>query len=301
MSHQYLPEARAEWNKARRKVMWSNIVSFLQRDNSELMNFNEVAQRLNLKHAVYRGVQVVPLERIVGSVGRYQDFTDSFLPRSAEMGERWANVATLQLDGRSQGFPPVEIYKIGKWYFVKDGHHRISVARQLDLPDIEAYVWEYAQPELDVRDSSNLDEVLLGWEYQDFINQTKLDELRPDHDFQVTVPGGYHQALTQISHYQSVLSKIDKEPIAYQDAVTAWYDMVFETLVHQLRESGIFDLFPNRTSADFFVWITRYREKLEDEYGEKLFIQDVVHEVKKQHAGFWGWLKRLWQKAEGIE
>ena len=298
MSSLYLNEARTEWNKARRKAMWSNVIRLLQRDSGELINFNEIAQRLNLKHAVYRGVQVVPLEQIVGSVGRYQDFTDTFLPRTAEMGARWANVATLQLDVQSRGFPPIEIYKIGKWYFVKDGHHRVSVAQQLDLLDVEAYVWEYPQPEINVRDSGNLDQVLLAWEYQDFINQTQLDKLRPNHSFEVTVPGGYHQALTQISHYQSILSQIDNEPIPYPDAVTAWYDMVFETLVHQLSETGVFELFPNRTSADFFVWITRFREKLEAEYGERLFIQDVAHQVKTQYTGFWGWLRRLWRKED---
>ena len=296
MSNQYLQVAREEWNKARRKAMWSSVTNFLQRDKSELMNFNEVAQRLNLKHAVYRGVQVVPLEKIVGSVGRYQDFTDTFLPRTPEMGERWASVATLQLNAHSHGFPPIEIYRIGKWYFVKDGHHRVSVAQQLDLPDIEAYVWEYPQPEMDVRDSSNLDHVLLAWEHQDFITQTQLDKLRPDHNFEVTVPGGYHQALTQISHYQSILSKIDNEPIPYAEAVTAWYDMVYETLIHKLHETGIFELFPNRTVADFFVWITRYREELEEEYGERLLIKDVAQQVKTQYSGIWGWVRRLWKK-----
>lgn len=296
MSNFYLPEAREEWNKARRKAIFTNVTSFLQRDKSSLMNFNEIAQRLNLKHAVYRGIQVVPLEQIVGSVGRYQDFTDTFLPRSADMGSRWANVAILQLDPNSHGFPPIEIYKIGKWYFVKDGHHRVSVAQQLDLPDIEAYIWEYPSPALDVRDSSNLDQVLLAWEYQDFLNQTHLDKLRPEHDFEVTVPGGYHQALAQISHYQSVLSRIDKETVAYPDAVTAWYDMVYETLVLRLKKSGLFELFPERTPADFFVWITRYREELEAEYGERFFIQDVIQQVQQQYTGFWGRLRKLWQK-----
>lgn len=296
MSDHYLHVAREEWNKARRKAVWANVTSFIQRDKSELMNFNEVAQRLNLKHAVYRGVQVVPLEKIVGSVGRYQDFTDTFLPLTSKMSERWASVATLQLDTHSRGFPPIEIYKIGKWYFVKDGHHRVSVAQQLDLPDIEAYVWEYPQPEMDVRDSSNLDHVLLAWEHQDFISQTRLDKLRPNHNFEVTVPGGYHQALTQISHYQSVLSKIDNETVPYAEAVTAWYDMVYETLIHRLGEMGILELFPDRTAADFFVWITRYREKLEQEYGERVFIQDVAEQVKTQYSGPFGWLRRFWQK-----
>ena len=80
----------------------------------------------------------VPLDSIVGSVGRYEDFTRDFLPRRDSDKERWARVEFLA--NESTGLPPVELFQIGDAYFVNDGNHRVSVARQSGHTHIEAYV-----------------------------------------------------------------------------------------------------------------------------------------------------------------
>jgi ParB-like nuclease domain len=82
----------------------------------------------------------IPLSRIVGSLGRCQDFSHDFLPRHRGLEERWTQV--WQLMQRSQGLPPIEVYKMNEAYFVIDGHHRVSVAKQLGISYIEALVSE---------------------------------------------------------------------------------------------------------------------------------------------------------------
>ena len=106
MQAQYRIMARQEWDQARRKAFWSQLLADLRGKTTDLLDFNDVAHRLHLTTAVYRGVQNVPLEKIVGSVGRYQDFTRAFLPVSDGMRERWQNVAALYLDSTSGGVPP---------------------------------------------------------------------------------------------------------------------------------------------------------------------------------------------------
>jgi hypothetical protein len=84
------------------------------------------------------GLQQIPLDRIVGSVGKYQEFSRSFLPRLTRNKERWKGVFVGALD--VQGLPPIDVYQVGEVYFVIDGNHRVSVARQLGATTIEAYV-----------------------------------------------------------------------------------------------------------------------------------------------------------------
>ncbi len=289
----YLAEARQVWDQARRKAFWARLLESMAGEEAGLLDFNEVSQRLHLRNAIYRGVQLVPLEKIVGSVGRYQDFTRAFLPLSGGMGGRWQRVAALYLDPTSGGVPPVELYKVGDAYFVKDGNHRVSVARQLGLEDIEAYVWEYPEPVSGLGPDADIDTLLLEAERQDFLEQTRLDELRPGHNIRLTEPGGYPELLRQIAHYQDVLSRIDGREVPYEEAVTAWYDMIYETTVQMIEEAGVLELFPERTPADFFVWVMRYQRHLQERYGQRMKIEDIARQIpKQQRQGPWQRLRR---------
>jgi hypothetical protein len=103
-------------------------------------SFEEVQGTLRAYNRVRRGIRVVDLEKIVGSVGRSRDFDNSFMPLRAAAGERWKRVDLAFY--RDQALPPVSLYKLGDDYFVEDGNHRISVARYHGLPDVEADVTE---------------------------------------------------------------------------------------------------------------------------------------------------------------
>jgi hypothetical protein len=89
----------------------------------------------------YRGTMEIPVERIVGSVDRGADFDRDFRPLSAHLRDRWINVYLL---AGEQGWPPIRVLKAGDRYYVEDGHHRVSVARQFGMPTIRADVWEYS-------------------------------------------------------------------------------------------------------------------------------------------------------------
>lgn len=289
----YRLEAQDAWNRARRRAMWMNLRYQVLGQSTNLRNFSDIAARLNLQNTIYEGTQSIPLDRIIGSVGRYQDFTSTFLPKSDDMANRWSAVARLQLDPHSPGLPPIEAYAVGQWYFVNDGNHRVSVAHELGFDDIEAYVWRYPEPELPIDETTDIDTLLLEWEHHDFLDKSKLNELRPDHIYEVTVPGGYHYALCQIANYQAALSQIDETTVPYEEAVTGWYDMYFEGVVHRIREMDLRDLFPNRTEADFFVWVTRHKDELEREYSQSIRITQAVSHLEERYKGVRGFIRRL--------
>ena len=139
----YRQQATFQWEMAHSRAQRMKWIATLRRKNIELPDFNHVQQSLHLHTAIYRGIHVIALDSIVGSVGRFHDFIEGFLPISSELSYRWQSLAALTLDPSGSGLPPIDVFKVGEVYFVSDGNHRVSVARQLDIPDMEARVWEY--------------------------------------------------------------------------------------------------------------------------------------------------------------
>ena len=114
-------------------------------------SFEEVQGTFRAYNRVRRGIRVVDLEKIVGSVGRSKDFDRSFMPLRVNVGERWKRVDLAFY--RHQALPPVSLYKLGDSYFVEDGNHRISVARYHGVPDVEADVTELRPTHVENRDA----------------------------------------------------------------------------------------------------------------------------------------------------
>jgi len=284
-SQWYRSEARQEWARARRKARLHQFrfTPTFPGQQAGLLDFNEIEERLNLRHPLYRGVQNVPLAQIVGSVGRYRDFTGAFLPAEEGLGSRWQHIATIYLDPTSGGVPPVELYKVGAAYFVKDGNHRVSVARQLGMTDIEAYVWEYPGPVPDLSPDADLDTLIIAAERQDFLEKTRLDELRPGHGIELTAPGGYPALLAQIEAFQQALSQIDGRDVPWPEAVTGWYDLIYETSIQAIERAGVMSLFPGRTRADFFVWVRQHQRQLEERYGRRVKLTDAARDFRKRN------------------
>lgn len=263
MDVQFIVEAKDRWVHARRRAFWTKIRGRLLGKCVAIYNFTEVSRRLHLGNALYRGQQTIPVDRIVGSVGRYDDFVEAFLPLNENMGDRWRSVALMFME-RPDSVPPIEVYKLGEYYFVKDGNHRVSVARELGVAGLDAYVWEYPLKLITLPPDGDLNALLLAAERSHFYEATCLRQLRPTgSDIRLTLPGGYNDLLAQILSYREDLSRIDGVPVPYEEAVTAWYDMVYETTVDVISETGVMAHFPDRTAADLYVWVTRHRHELE--------------------------------------
>jgi hypothetical protein len=105
-----------------------------------LLSFEEEKGALVRWSQAYRGMRIIEVEKITGSVGRYRDFDESFLPLKKSMGERWGRINRAY--HRGEELPAVSLYKIGDAYFVRDGNHRVSVARYHGVVAIDAEVVE---------------------------------------------------------------------------------------------------------------------------------------------------------------
>jgi hypothetical protein len=126
--------ARNDFNEARAQASLQEVLARLTGKSNELLSYEEVAEKLKLNVRSERGVYDIPLDAIVGSVGRYTDFTRTFLPLKSINRDRWARVKAAIDDPNGLGLPPIDVYKVGEVFFVLDGNHRVSVARQEGYP-----------------------------------------------------------------------------------------------------------------------------------------------------------------------
>jgi nucleotide-binding universal stress UspA family protein len=230
----------------------------------DLLSYEDVRQKLRARGSIARGLQDIPLNAIVGSVGRYTDFTRSFLPRRDSNQQRWARVKEKVTD--LGGLPPIEVYLIGEAYFVLDGNHRVSVARELDATHIQAYVTE-VRTKVPLSPDDQPDDLILKAEYVDFLEHTQLDKLRPESDLSVTVPGQHRELAEHIEVHRYFMGLEQKREIPYPEAVAHWYDEVYLPVVQVIQEQGILRDFPQRTETDLYLWVSRHRAALEDRLG----------------------------------
>ncbi len=262
----YRDEAARTWDEARSQALAQRLLGIFTRQ-SDLLSFDDVREKLRLSQGAYKGLQEIPLDQIVGSVSRYNDFTREFLPKSdsPSTAQRWKRIATLRMIGE---LPPIDVFKVGDVYFVKDGNHRVSVAKQLEAENIPAYVWEYNTP-VGLSPDSDINDVLIRAEYQDFLDQTNLQRLRPAQDIVFTSPGNYQLLMEQIALYRRNLSLIDGYDVPWEQAVTAWYDLSYLPMIDMIRETGVMERFDNRTEADLYVWLYKHRHELIDRFGSE--------------------------------
>lgn len=266
-----------QFDHARRKAFIQDTVQRISGHKLDLLSFDEVVTKLRLQDTVSLGLQDVPLDQIVGSCGRYTDFTRTFLPRSAGRDkERWRQIYTLALTG--EGFPPIEVYKIDQVYFVNDGNHRVSVARLLNWKIIQAYVTELPTV-FTVKPNIHPDELLIKEECALFLERTQLHKFRPDADIVFTEPGRYRRLLAQISVHCFVrMKELGREPVC-REVVEDWYDRFYQPMIEHLQESGVMKLFPRRTVDDLAAWLVDHQKslRLHHDLDEVGYSDDIDH------------------------
>lgn len=255
----YEHQAREDFARARRKAFFQSIGDLLARRPRDLVPFEEVRARLNIRGSAYRGLQQVPLSKIVGSEGRYSDFDRQFLPRQTQTQQRWQSVDIAHY--ASIPLPPVDLYKIGEVYFVKDGNHRVSVARERGQNEIDAYVTEYLV-DVPLDERLSVRDLLIKEEYSDFLDWTNLATLRPEQRIELSALGGYLEFIEYINAHRYQLSEEHKREVFNDEAVTNWYDTVYLPLVQLIRQHNILAQFPGRSEADLALWIMQHQRSL---------------------------------------
>ncbi len=165
--------------------------------------------------------------------------------------------------------PPVVLYKVGEVYFVVDGHHRVSVAREQGQEFIDAEVRECATrvnitPELKPEDLEILGEKVR------FLERTHLDHLRPKARIKLTIPDGFERMIEHIAVHRYFMGLDLRRDIREEEAVAHWYDTVYLPIVQVIRKSRILKDFPGKTEGDLYLWVLDHQHYLAEAEGQPL-------------------------------
>jgi nucleotide-binding universal stress UspA family protein len=255
--------ARQDFSRARRKALWQKLRNWFTGKDNELLPFDEVRQSIPIQGQRYRGLQTIPIAQIVGSAGRYHEFNRTFLPMQAHTQNRWINIGRARY--ADIPLPPIEVYKIGEVYFVKDGNHRVSVARQRGQAYMDAYVTEIDIPVSLTADTRRAD-LRLKQETAAFLEKTGLHRLYPDAGIELTLPGEYQRLLEHIQTHRFYLSKNTGQPASFPDAVRSWYENVYLPLAAEIGKQDLARQFPHLSTADLYLLVSEYQWLLREAY-----------------------------------
>lgn len=271
--------ALEDFQQARRQAAMQQLLARFTGEQTELLSYDDVRQKLKVTNLRERGLQDISVDKIIGSVGRHKDFTNRFLPKSDSSGERWARVKAAVSD--LTGVPPIEVYQLGDAYFVIDGNHRVSIARQLDAPTISAYVTE-VKTRVPLTADDDPDELICKSRYVDFLERTDLDKLRPEVDLLMTFCAQYSLLLDHIDVHRYYMGLDYQRDVSYEEAVTNWYDNVYMPVVQMIHEQGIMRNFPDLTEADMYILLAEHRADLEEALGWDVDTKTAVTDLKRK-------------------
>jgi hypothetical protein len=251
--------SQADFYTARAKAFFRDVLAYLTGQNNDPLAYDAVREKLRIGGPVYRGVHTVPVKQIVGSVNRYRDFDRAFLPTQSHTADRWTRINRAWYQDKS--LPPVLLYQVGDVYFVVDGNHRVSVAREQGQEYIDAEVRECRVKVPVTPDLRPEDLEILGAKVE-FLERTGLDRLRPAAEIDVTILGGYERLLEHIAVHRYFMGLDFRRDIGEAEAVEHWYDTVYVPVMNVIHASGLLEVFEGKTEADFYLWVMDHRHYL---------------------------------------
>jgi hypothetical protein len=267
-------QVHADFSRARSRAFLHDLWALLAGTPNSLLSYDEVKEKLRIGGPIYRGIRTVEVAKIVGSVNRYRDFDHAFLPARNSIADRWQRVDRAFYEEVS--LPPVVLYKVGDIYFVVDGHHRVSVAKEQGQEFIEAEVRECKVKVPVGPDLRPEDLEILGAKLE-FLERTGLDRLRPGAQIDLTVPDGYDRILEHIAVHRYFMGLEQQRDISEEEAVAHWYDTVYLPIVTVIRERGVLEEFPGRTEGDLYLWVLDRQQFLHD-HGKDLVPPEAAAE-----------------------
>lgn len=287
--------AREDFDVALRKGFVRSVVAWFTQTDNDLLPFDEVRKHLPLRGQHYVGLQQIEVDKIIGSVGRYNDFDRAFLPRQNFTRGRWVSIDRAHM--QDVILPPIDVYRIGSVYFVRDGNHRVSVARGKGQVFIDAFVVQMDVP-FEVDTNTNIDELLLKAQKVEFYETSHILDVRPAADISFTIPGGYERLLEHISVHRWFKGEKNQAEVLYPEAVAGWYDDVYLPLAKIICKDNILEHFPRRTVADLYLWINEHYWYLRQEYSDISIEHAAIHFTKRYSGGLGNRLKLFWHEVE---
>lgn len=276
-------KALEDFHRFRSKAAMNRFWAGIRGESLDLLPYSEVSSKLRAVNRTDLGLKEVPLKNIIGSVNRTDDFDRNFRPLSDEDSRRWANVKTAMTSPFSRGVPPVSLYKIGDAYFVLDGNHRVSIAKEMGMETIEAYVTE-VKSKVGLSSSFTLEELVEKAALADFLEETHIDQILPGIDLSLKHIDNYPLLREHINVHQYYMGIDHNREISYAEAVADWYDKIYTPVVNEIEKSGLYDEYPQLTLTDLYLLVLDKQHNLKESMGMDFKTENVIEFVAEQEG-----------------
>jgi hypothetical protein len=273
-----LTDAQDDFNRARRHRILRRAAARLRGEPSDLsviLPFEEVVEALGYRGERRVGLQTVELDSIVGSVDRTGEFDRTFQPTSSRVRPRFERIAEAVRKGESM--PPIDVYRIGELHFVKDGHHRVAVARALGWKDIDAYVTE-VETEVGTDRQIRLSDLPLKGHERLFFERVPLppaarERITPSNR------SAYACLAEGVEAWGFRVMQGRQEFMTREEVAETWFREEYEPVVAMLREAGVATS-GNETDAYMAVVTLRYLLLRTHEWDENV-LEALRQEMEK--------------------
>jgi len=282
------PEGMQAFRKALRRSVRYELWQDLHGRPSDLLDFDIVSSTLHLYSRMPLGVREIPTAAIIGSVDRAGDFTRNHLPRKDYLQARWCRVYAYVTQ---HGFDPISVFKVSDIYFVNDGNHRLSVLSSYNTPLLEADVTEFAcrvRLEADLR----ISDLARKAAYADFLEQTNLDQERPEQDINLSYPASYRKLEEHIAGHAFWMEYTSGQQVSVYRAAASWYDFVYRPTIEMIRAHGLLRDFRGLREGDLYVGATEYHRQLARGLGRPVPLEIALEHYRMTAAR--PRLRRLW-------
>ena len=247
-----------DFQRMRRRQVLARLARRLRRspdDVNLILPFDDVVAALGRRGERSLGLQTIRLDSVVGTVDSNRDFDRFFRPTSGRVRERWERLALAQ--ARGEAIPPIDVYRIGELHFVKDGHHRVSIAIAQGQTVIDAYVTEIQTvvPAQGIRRRGDI----ITKDYERLFRSRVPLSPAQFAEIEVRDPWLYAELGEAVEAWgfrwlQSEGTFHDREQVARR-----WFEQEYRPVVRMLREA---DLFADRTDAEAYLKIATERYRL---------------------------------------
>jgi hypothetical protein len=277
-------DAQDDFQRARRRQVLSRLARRVAREPGDvdvILPFEEVVAALGYLDESYVGLQTVALDSILGTVDRAKGFDREFRPTTARVRARWERIANAMR--RGEPMPPISLYRIGEVHFVRDGHHRVSVARALGRTQIEAYVVE-VRTRVGAERTLRLGDLPLKSHERIFRERVPLPARARE---RVVVSDAWDYAVLAEAIEAWAFRRMQDRAEFFDrgKAARLWFDEEYAPVVEMLREA---DMLGDGTDADAYLRVSeqRYRLMRTHEWNE-----DVLAEVRAGQQRRRSWLR----------
>jgi hypothetical protein len=281
----YMSQSQDDFANAKNRARFQVLLSKLKWENSDLLSLYEVKELIKPKGETYKGMQTISIDQIIGSEGRAKDFSKAFYPKKDLLKERWQSIDRAHM--QYIDLPSINVYKLGDWYFVRDGNHRVSVAKSQGVKFIDAEVVEL-DSEIPLKKGMTMKDLrqeVIKFERQQVIEQYHIDKIIPFKDIRFSASGMYPEVINHINVHKYYINQDRADEISFEEAAKSWYDLVYYPIIEEVRKLKLLSSFPGNHEGDLYVWVVRHWDYLKEVSGsQKVSIETATQDYQRRYG-----------------